>query len=94
MLIRLREATTEINRATDDPRMKVIMEKTWLLQDRLVFTEMVSNDPHLDPCILSSYNCGSLMQGLRVSFEALDMSIFVVCSMFLGNPEKAWTGNI
>ena len=28
--------------------MKVIMEKTWLLQDRLVFTEMVSNDPHSD----------------------------------------------
>ena len=42
VLIRLREATTEINRATDDPRMKTTMEKTWLLQDRLAFTEMVS----------------------------------------------------
>ncbi|KAF4627152.1 hypothetical protein G7Y89_g11000 [Cudoniella acicularis] len=39
VLIRLREATTEINRATDDPRMKVIMEKSWLLQDRLVFPD-------------------------------------------------------
>ncbi|KAI1415937.1 Dbl homology domain-containing protein [Hypoxylon sp. FL1857] len=37
ILIRLREATAEINRATDDPRMKNSMEQTWLLQDRLVF---------------------------------------------------------
>ncbi|KAI2468086.1 Dbl homology domain-containing protein [Annulohypoxylon bovei var. microspora] len=36
-LIRLREATSEINRATDDPRMKNTMEQTWLLQDRLIF---------------------------------------------------------
>jgi hypothetical protein len=41
VLIRLREATNEINRATDDPRMKIIMEKSWLLQDRLVFPNMV-----------------------------------------------------
>lgn len=41
VLTRLREATNEINRATGDPRMKVIMEKTWLLQDRLSFTDMV-----------------------------------------------------
>ncbi|KAG9238773.1 RhoGEF domain-containing protein [Amylocarpus encephaloides] len=39
VLIRLREATTEINRATDDPRMKVVIEKSWLLQDRLVFQD-------------------------------------------------------
>ena len=44
VLIRFREATTEINRATDDPRMKAILEKTWLLQDRLVFREMVRTD--------------------------------------------------
>ncbi|KAI0482895.1 Dbl homology domain-containing protein [Xylariaceae sp. FL0804] len=37
VLVRLREATAEINRATDDPRMKATMEQTWLLQDRLVF---------------------------------------------------------
>ncbi|KUJ22716.1 Dbl homology domain-containing protein [Mollisia scopiformis] len=40
VLIRLREATNEINRATDDPRMKMVMEKSWLLQDRLVFPDM------------------------------------------------------
>ncbi|KAI5866921.1 Dbl homology domain-containing protein [Durotheca rogersii] len=37
VLIRLREATAEINRATDDPGMKISMEQTWLLQDRLMF---------------------------------------------------------
>lgn len=36
-LARLREATAEINRATDDVRIKSVLEKTWILQDRLVF---------------------------------------------------------
>lgn len=36
-LIRLREATAEINKATDDFKIKSTLEKTWILQDRLVF---------------------------------------------------------
>ncbi|CVK83039.1 uncharacterized protein FMAN_00653 [Fusarium mangiferae] len=36
-LMRLREATAEINRSTEDDLMKGILEKTWLLQDRIVF---------------------------------------------------------
>lgn len=40
--IRLREATAEINRATDDTRMRNVLEKTWILQDRLVFANQVS----------------------------------------------------
>ncbi|KAL6402898.1 rho guanyl nucleotide exchange factor [Ilyonectria robusta] len=36
-LMRLREATAEINRATNDDHMRATLEKTWLLQDRLVF---------------------------------------------------------
>ncbi|KAL0939286.1 rho guanyl nucleotide exchange factor [Colletotrichum truncatum] len=38
-LLRLREATAEINRATNDTHMKSTLEKTWILQDRLVFHE-------------------------------------------------------
>ncbi|KAF4850999.1 Phosphatidylinositol 3,4,5-trisphosphate-dependent Rac exchanger 1 protein [Colletotrichum siamense] len=38
-LLRLREATAEINRATNDTRMKSTLEKTWILQDRLAFPE-------------------------------------------------------
>ncbi|KAI1818424.1 Dbl homology domain-containing protein [Poronia punctata] len=37
VLMRLREVTAEINRATDDPQMKTTLEQTWLLQDRLIF---------------------------------------------------------
>ncbi|GJC91935.1 RSP [Colletotrichum higginsianum] len=40
-LLRLREATAEINRATNDRRMKSTLEKTWILQDRLVFPEQL-----------------------------------------------------
>lgn len=40
-LIRLREATAEINRATDNTRMRTVLEKTWILQDRLVFANQV-----------------------------------------------------
>jgi len=42
-LIRLREATAEINRATDDARVQSVLEKTWILQDRLVFPNQVSS---------------------------------------------------
>ncbi|KAH6689120.1 RSP protein [Plectosphaerella plurivora] len=35
-LLRLREATAEINRATNDTKMKDVLQKTWILQDRLV----------------------------------------------------------
>ncbi|KAK7744163.1 hypothetical protein SLS53_003684 [Cytospora paraplurivora] len=38
-LVRLREATSQINRATDDTRVKAVLEQTWLLQDRLVFPD-------------------------------------------------------
>ena len=41
VLSRLRETTAEINKATDDPRMKMIMEKTWILQDRLLLSDQV-----------------------------------------------------
>jgi hypothetical protein len=40
-LIRLREANAEINRATNDSRAKSVLEKTWILQDRLAFPNQV-----------------------------------------------------
>ncbi|KAL2180366.1 uncharacterized protein P884DRAFT_315765 [Thermothelomyces heterothallicus CBS 202.75] len=38
-LVRLREATAEINRATNDSRTKSALEKTWILRDRLRFPD-------------------------------------------------------
>lgn len=41
-LIRFREATAEINRATTDSRRaKSVLKKTWTLQDRLAFPGQV-----------------------------------------------------
>ncbi|KAF2100309.1 hypothetical protein NA57DRAFT_35935 [Rhizodiscina lignyota] len=39
VLVRLRELTDEINKATDDPKMRQLVETTWILQDRLTFDE-------------------------------------------------------
>lgn len=41
ILSRLRETTSNINRATDNLKMKAAIEKTWILQDRLVFADQV-----------------------------------------------------
>jgi hypothetical protein len=40
-LARLREATIEINNSATNQDMKTTLEKTWLLQDRLVFPDRV-----------------------------------------------------
>jgi hypothetical protein len=53
-LLRLREATAEINTATDDARIRNILEKTWLLQDRLVFPNQVCLPVVLHPRELTS----------------------------------------
>ena len=51
ILIRLRETTAEINRATDNPGIKASMETTWTLQDRLVLPDRVRS---LDPRTLAA----------------------------------------
>lgn len=48
-LMRLREATAEINRATDDHDMKATLARTWLLQDRLVYPDRVCLNVLLTP---------------------------------------------
>jgi hypothetical protein len=53
-LMRLREATSEINRSTEDNLMKETLEKTWLLQDRIVFPNRVRSDS-----TLSSYTANA-----------------------------------
>ncbi|KAI6250420.1 hypothetical protein HI914_01654 [Erysiphe necator] len=42
VMMRLREATSAINQAADDPQMKSVMEKSWLLQDRISFPDMLN----------------------------------------------------
>ncbi|KAL9093967.1 MAG: hypothetical protein Q9165_003637 [Trypethelium subeluteriae] len=42
VLFRLRETAREINKATDDPEKRKLIEKTWQLQDRLLFDHQPS----------------------------------------------------
>lgn len=51
-LIRLREATAIINKATDDANTKARLEQTWLLQDRLSFPGRVRDTRGLVPLVL------------------------------------------
>jgi hypothetical protein len=44
---RLRETAREINRATNDPKTRERIEKTWLLQDKLVFSSSPAIRPDL-----------------------------------------------
>lgn len=65
VLVRLREATAEINRATDDPSVKVTLEKTWLLQDRLMFPDQVW------PCsLLPTFACTDELQSFDTNTKA------------------------
>ena len=41
VLFRLRDVAAEVNRARDDPSTRMLIEKTWLLQDRLAFSDNV-----------------------------------------------------
>jgi hypothetical protein len=92
VLIRLREATAEINRATDDPRMKATMEKSWLLQDRLAIPDMVRLGI-LVPIAFTDYTC-SLKPARRTLFALLDIYISVECFTFAGRPETVSMGSI
>jgi hypothetical protein len=92
VLIRLREATAEINRATDDPRMKANMEKSWLLQDRLAIPNMVRLGIPV-PISLTNYTCSS-KPTQRALFALLDIYISVECFTFAGRPETVSMGGI
>jgi hypothetical protein len=93
-LMRLREATAEINRATNDTQMKAILEKTWLLQDRLVFPKQV--------CLYKTYhqirsvNSGfsKLMLLQRTASGLLDMCAFAELYTCAGRQNKGFTASI
>ncbi|KAI2629829.1 Dbl homology domain-containing protein [Hypoxylon sp. NC1633] len=71
VLIRLREATAGINRATDDPRMKTTMEQTWLLQDRLVFPNQQKLDA-VSTTAIRSFGQVRLCGALHVCWQTKD----------------------
>jgi hypothetical protein len=89
-LLRLREATAEINKATDDARVRTILEKTWLLQDRLVFPNQASlaefpRSAHE----LTVFDCSDLMLSRRTAFDHLATSSFVARCTSVGRRKTA-----
>lgn len=91
MLIRLREATSKMNRATDDPRMKAIMEKSWLLQDRLILVDKACGVNLFASTYADSPN--SPIPARRVLFVVSGMFIFAVFFMSLGRREMGLMGS-
>lgn len=88
-LSRLREATAEINKATDDAEVKNTLEKTWLLQDRLVFPHRVRF--HLRP-IRFLHNTNNLsrtwMPQPETKYVHLGVSSCVVSCMCAGKRQS------
>jgi hypothetical protein len=87
VLIRLREVTAEINRATDDPQIKTTLEQTWLLQDRLIFPRQVRYSVFIASTPADFIRRS--MQLPRALFARLDTYAFVALSTFAGKPEMA-----
>jgi hypothetical protein len=91
---RLRETAKEINRATNDPKMRDRIEKTWLLQDRLVLRNnaLESSDIRLLGHILL---CGALhvaWQKRDAMIEGEFMAVFLFRSHLLfASAEKGGT---
>lgn len=85
-LVRLREATAEINQATNDSKIKATLEKTWILQDRLVFSGQVSSSPQIKRDMLTVTR--SLMRCPRRRSGRSVISDFVAPCMSAGRLKK------
>jgi hypothetical protein len=94
-LMRLREATAEINCATNDARMKATLEKTWLLQDRLAFPNRVCLSREFRWVMSNDYDCYSNLTRLpRIVSGPLVTSGCAVLSMSVGRPMEVSMANI
>lgn len=91
-LIRLREATAEINRATNDSRTKSVLEKTWILQDRLMFPNQVRLVKYYLSVVSAADSRASisLTRHPRIEFGHSVTSDCAVLFMCVGRTKKAW----
>ena len=83
VLIRLREMTDEVNKATDNSATRQLVETTWALQDRLVFDEsaQLSMPPAVIFRLLGRVTiCGVL----HVAFESRERvkGQYVICLLY------------
>lgn len=93
-LTRLREATTEINRASNDEGIKSILEKTWILQDRLAFPDRVRCHAYYRFMGVHEANIRSrnLMLFPKTRYGHSVIFVFVERFMSVGKPMTEWMG--
>ncbi|KAK1986529.1 RhoGEF domain-containing protein [Colletotrichum cereale] len=98
-LLRLREATAEINRATSDRRMKSTLEKTWILQDRLVFPEQkldaasknrIRSFGHVDLCGVL-HICWQTKEGVKGQYMICLLYHNVLCLASASKVDQIYT---
>ncbi|GKT83011.1 rho guanyl nucleotide exchange factor [Colletotrichum tofieldiae] len=91
-LLRLREATAEINRATSDRRMKSTLEKTWILQDRLVFPEQnrIRSFGHVDLCG-ALHVCWQTKEGAKGQYMICLLYSNVLCLASASKVDQIYT---
>jgi hypothetical protein len=99
VLVRLREATAEINQATNDVRMRATLERTWLLQDRLVFLNrkldaasknQIRSFGHIGLCG-TLYICWQTKDGINGQYLICLLYRDVLCLASAGKVEPVYT---
>lgn len=83
VLLRIREMTEEINKATDNPHTRRLVEATWTIQDRLVFQDQMNAD--CSPTVISHLLGRVILCGaLHVAYETKDgvKGQFTICILY------------
>ncbi|KAL2757104.1 hypothetical protein ACRALDRAFT_1041527, partial [Sodiomyces alcalophilus JCM 7366] len=99
VLLRLREATAEINRATNDSQMRTTLQRTWILQDRLVFANQridaasknrIRSFGRVELCG-ALYVCWQTNEGVRGQYMVCILYRDVLCLASAGKFEQIYT---
>lgn len=92
-LRRLKEATRDINEAKDNQQVKLTLERTWLLQDRLVFANQVSpNISKLSLSVCADVARNSTLHRKQES-DPWGISNYVERCTYVGHPQTEQVGN-
>lgn len=84
VLIRLREMADEINKATDNPKTRRLVETTWILQERLCFGDNTHHNG-LSPTVVFHLLGHVLLCGvLHAAFETKERTKgqYVICVLY------------
>ncbi|RDW78177.1 Dbl-containing protein [Coleophoma crateriformis] len=98
VLLRLREATAKINHAKEDPGLKAVMEKTWLLQDRLTFPGLPKSRSKSAIRVLGHVHLCGVLHASWQTAESVEGSYFICLAyrdyLLLASATKADQGYV